>query len=1014
MRRKLLSLGLALIMVLSLCPTPARAGSMYALSFTDSEDKDSSTGNYTDNFYEVKGTWSWDSASKTLTLSGAEITGPDASGLYFNCDATVYLTEGTVNTITVGDGALEAAGHTLTITGGGALNIQTSRSFRAVGADNFILESGNVTVRSNDDAIEAANVTVNGGNISISVGAIKSADNSSLAGTGISCTGTLAMTGGALTINTTRGADEHGRQLSDDEDGFLTYDTRPIRANDMRITGGRLRVTDPDAQVKIDRCNVSVRNALVLKNCTVELIAGSTNLPSAQEREIGLIQPKSVEIDTASVLMDRFLITLRGTDPAPDDHNNLLFFSLKNVQVGEYYVLTSTDTREDRIERIYGNITPATAGQTPLTEAMFTVDTSAAAYTGQPIAGRVSSASLREGTDYTVSYSNNTDVGTATVTVTGAGSYTGTLTYTFPITKADLPAETARQTVKKQVPMAEATTGNRVDIGALLPENRGETTYTAVSGSNIYLQNVQVGADGILTYDTAPAAAPTTVTITVTAEMARYSDAVVEVSVELVDGIPIEITGVQAADASYNGSAHAGYTGTPAAAGYSGSFTYTYAGQDAAVLTAAPVDAGSYTVTIRPDTDGYLGELVLSFTVRKAVITGTPTCDTVQSAVGLRSVGLYPPAGGFRLGNTGAVVDGQLTWVEDRTIEQGTAFGWVFTPTGTVSNYEQKSGFLIPWPAAPVAPSRPGSGGSSDSRKETTTTTTNADGSVTRTVTDTVTGTVTETTTEKNGTKTVVETKKDGTITTTVSIGERAGSRVVLPVETPRGSTVKITGVRKSTEVRIPVQRMTGGTVAVLVSGGEERILPTAAATGSSLVLRIDGGITLRIEDNSKTFADVAGTYWARDAVDFVSSRELFNGTAPAAFTPAAPMTRQMLMTVLARLDGEDTSGDAYGKGMAWATRRGISDGSNPTGTVSREQLAAMLYRYAGASAGYGDLSRFADSEKVSAYAREAMSWAVEQGILTGKAGNLLDPAGQATRAEVAAMLHRYILAMYS
>lgn len=1014
MRRKLLSLGLALIMVLSLCPTPARAGSMYALSFTDSEDKDSSTGNYTDNFYEVKGTWSWDSASKTLTLSGAEITGPDASGLYFNCDATVYLTEGTVNTITVGDGALEAAGHTLTITGGGALNIQTSRSFRAVGADNFILESGNVTVRSNDDAIEAANVTVNGGNISISVGAIKSADNSSLAGTGISCTGTLAMTGGALTINTTRGADEHGGQLSDDEDGFLTYDTRPIRANDMRITGGRLRVTDPDAQVKIDRCNVSVRNALVLKNCTVELIAGSTNLPSAQEREIGLIQPKSVEIDTASVLMDRFLITLRGTDPAPDDHNNLLFFSLKNVQVGEYYVLTSTDTREDRIERIYGNITPATAGQTPLTEAMFTVDTSAAAYTGQPIAGRVSSASLREGTDYTVSYSNNTDVGTATVTVTGAGSYTGTLTYTFPITKADLPAETARQTVKKQVPMAEATTGNRVDIGALLPENRGETTYTAVSGSNIYLQNVQVGADGILTYDTAPATAPTTVTITVTAEMARYSDAVVEVSVELVDGIPIEITGVQAADASYNGSAHAGYTGTPAAAGYSGGFTYTYAGQDAAVLTAAPVDAGSYTVTIRPDTDGYLGELVLSFTVRKAVITGTPTCDTVQSAVGLRSVGLYPPAGGFRLGNTGAVVDGQLTWVEDRTIEQGTAFGWVFTPTGTVSNYEQKSGFLIPWPAAPVAPSRPGSGGSSDSRKETTTTTTNADGSVTRTVTDTVTGTVTETTTEKNGTKTVVETKKDGTITTTVSIGERAGSRVVLPVETPRGSTVKITGVRKSTEVRIPVQRMTGGTVAVLVSGGEERILPTAAATGSSLVLRIDGGITLRIEDNSKTFADVAGTYWARDAVDFVSSRELFNGTAPAAFTPAAPMTRQMLMTVLARLDGEDTSGDAYGKGMAWATRRGISDGSNPTGTVSREQLAAMLYRYAGASAGYGDLSRFADSEKVSAYAREAMSWAVEQGILTGKAGNLLDPAGQATRAEVATMLHRYILAMYS
>lgn len=1011
MRRKLLSLGLALIMVLSLCPTPARAGSMYALSFTDSEDKDSSTGNYTDNFYEVKGTWSWDSASKTLTLSGAEITGPNASGLYFNCDATVYLAEGTVNTIIVGDGALEASGHTLTVTGGGTLDIQTSRGFRAVGADNFIMESGNVTVRSNDDAIEAANVTVNGGNISISVGSIKSADNSSLAGTGIFCTGTLDMTGGSLTINTTRGADEHG-QPSDDGNGILTYDTCPIRANDMRITGGRLRVTDPDAQVEVDMCNVSVRNALVLKNCAVELIAGNTNPPDPQEMEIGIVQSQRVEIDAASVLMNRFSIERRGTDPAPDDRDNLLFFSLKNVQVGKYYVLTSTDTGTDRVERIYGNITPATAGQTPLTEAMFTVDTSAAAYTGQPIAGRVSSASLREGTDYTVSYSNNTDVGTATVTVTGAGSYTGTLTYTFPITKADLPAETARQTVKKQVPMAEATTGNRVDIGALLPENRGETTYTAVSGGNIYLQNVQVGADGILTYDTAPAAAPTTVTITVTAEMARYSDAVVEISVELVDGIPIEITGVQAADASYNGSAHAGYTGTPAAAGYSGGFTYTYAGQDAAVLTAAPVDAGSYTVTIRPDTDGYLGERVLSFTVRKAVITGTPTCDTVQSAVGLRSVGLYPPAGGFRLGNTGAVVDGQLTWVEDRTIEQGTAFGWVFTPTGTVSNYEQKSGFLIPWPAA-VNPSRPSGGSGSSGKPQETTTTTNADGSITRTVTDKATGTITETTTEKNGTKTVVETKGDGTVTTTVSIGERAGSRVVLPVETPRDSTVKITGVRKPTYVRIPVQRITGGTVAVLVSGGAERILPAAVSSGEGLTLRIDSGVTLRITDNSKVFQDVPGGHWAQDAVNFVSSRELFNGTAPAVFTPAAPMTRQMLMTVLARLDGEDTSGDAYGKGMAWAVGKGISDGSNPTGTISREQLAAMLYRYAGASAVQGDLSRFTDSEKVSGYAVDAVRWAVEQGILTGKAGDLLDPAGPATRAEVATMLYRYILSMY-
>lgn len=1012
MRRKLLSLGLALIMVLSLCPTPARAGSMYALSFTDSEDKDSSTGNYTDNFYEVKGTWSWDSASKTLTLSGTEITGPNASGLYFNCDATVYLAEGTVNTIIVGDGALEASGHSLTITGSGTLNIQTSREMPAIETNRLLIESGNLTIRSTgyESAVHVTDMTMSGGNVDISArgSAIGPFPSGSTPNSDIS----LTMTGGSLTANVIRNETDHGKW--NDDGSSTSFVICPISVESMHITGGKLKVTDPDAYKRIDTCDIYLSNSMVLKDCFVELSAGSTDYDFG---DFNFIHANNIEIDSATVLLKNFAITISGEDMAPDDDETLLLFSLKNVQVegNGYYIYHDQpidDLRTGRSEWIFRNITPATAGQTPLTEAMFTVDTSAAAYTGQPIAGRVSSASLREGTDYTVSYSNNTDVGTATVTVTGAGSYTGTLTYTFPITKADLPAETARQAVKKQVPMAEATTGNRVDIGALLPENRGETTYTAVSGSNIYLQNVQVGADGILTYDTAPAAAPTTVTITVTAEMARYSDAVVEVSVELVDGIPIEITGVQAADASYNGSAHAGYTGTPAAAGYSGGFTCTYAGQDAAVLTAAPVDAGSYTVTIRPDTDGYLGERVLSFTVRKAVITGTPTCDTVQSAVGLRSVGLYPPAGGFRLGNTGAVVDGQLTWVEDRTIEQGTAFGWVFTPTGTVSNYEQKSGFLIPWPAA-VNPSRPSGGSGSSGKPQETTTTTNADGSITRTVTDKATGTITETTTEKNGTKTVVETKGDGTVTTTVSIGERAGSRVVLPVETPRDSTVKITGVRKPTYVRIPVQRITGGTVAVLVSGGAERILPAAVSSGEGLTLRIDSGVTLRITDNSKVFQDVPGGHWAQDAVNFVSSRELFNGTAPAVFTPAAPMTRQMLMTVLARLDGEDTSGDAYGKGMAWAVGKGISDGSNPTGTISREQLAAMLYRYAGASAVQGDLSRFTDSEKVSGYAVDAVRWAVEQGILTGKASDLLDPAGPATRAEVATMLYRYILSMY-
>ena len=94
---------------------------------------------------------------------------------------------------------------------------------------------------------------------------------------------------------------------------------------------------------------------------------------------------------------------------------------------------------------------------------------------------------------------------------------------------------------------------------------------------------------------------------------------------------------------------------------------------------------------------------------------------------------------------------------------------------------------------------------------------------------------------------------------------------------------------------------------------------------------------------------------------------------------------------------------------VAWAKENGISDGSAPNGSITREQLAVMLYRASGADAGSAELSAFADSKAVSSWAAEALSWAVEQGVITGKKGNLLDPGGTASRAEVAVMLQRYL-----
>jgi hypothetical protein len=175
-------------------------------------------------------------------------------------------------------------------------------------------------------------------------------------------------------------------------------------------------------------------------------------------------------------------------------------------------------------------------------------------------------------------------------------------------------------------------------------------------------------------------------------------------------------------------------------------------------------------------------------------------------------------------------------------------------------------------------------------------------------------------------------------------------------------------------------------------------------------------------------FADVRN-HWAYDAIDFVISNGLFNGVSDADFAPDSTMTRAMFATVLARYaggtaDGKASFGDVpagkwYTDGVLWAAENGIvsgvgNDSFDPNGSVTREQLAIMLYSYAKYAEsdinGIGDLSAFGDGENVSAWAEEAMKWAVSNGLISGKPGGLLDPKGTATRAEVATILQRFIM----
>lgn len=365
-----------------------------------------------------------------------------------------------------------------------------------------------------------------------------------------------------------------------------------------------------------------------------------------------------------------------------------------------------------------------------------------------------------------------------------------------------------------------------------------------------------------------------------------------------------------------------------------------------------------------------------------------------------------------------------------------------------------------------------GSSGGSSSSGNKTETERNPDGSTTTTVTR-PNGTVTETTRNPDGSREVVETRTDGTVTTTttdtagnrtqvvertdgsstttidradgtastttvtesgqveasvtlsrdaVETAEADGQAAVLPmpsvpVTSDRSSAAAVTvelpaGITTS-KVEIPVEDVTPGTVAVAVlPDGTEQVIRTTQSTENGLILTVEGEATVKIVDNSTDFTDVPGSHWAADAVAFVSARELFNGTSAQTFSPNAPTTRAQLMTVLARLDGADASGsNALQQGIAWAVESGISNGSDPGAAISRQQLVTMLYRYAGSPATEYVLD-YPDTAQVSAYATDAMRWAVENGIINGTSDGMLDPYGAATRSQMAAIVMRYYALM--
>lgn len=422
-------------------------------------------------------------------------------------------------------------------------------------------------------------------------------------------------------------------------------------------------------------------------------------------------------------------------------------------------------------------------------------------------------------------------------------------------------------------------------------------------------------------------------------------------------------------------------------------------------------NAGSHFVTLKftPTDSGYITiEQTIVVTIEKATIALTASDISASAGTFLSSVEYgYSSTGLVSRDHLKNIVYTLSPEVSGNTLTSGNTYEISMTADvvdAQMGNYESISftdGTLTVTSAGSSTGtgSTGSSGGSLDSTDDSTTeddttvdtsndgTYSNDDGSTTTVVTDVETG--------------------DMTIKTAYGSGV-----VVEQTTTAKGEiTADITGITTSTEVLIAYfDEVSVTEVAVIVyADGTEEIIKQSVPTDDGLMVTLSEDATIKVIDNAKSFSDVATGQWYSDEIAFVTAREIFNGTGDSTFDLTAKMSRAMLWTVLFRYDGgaEANTSSWYADAQEWSIENNISDGTDPNGEMTREQLATILYRYEGSPAVYINPNATIDS---SSWAEAAMSWAVEQGIFQGD-GSTYNPQGNASRAEVAVVLARYMQA---
>ena len=617
---------------------------------------------------------------------------------------------------------------------------------------------------------------------------------------------------------------------------------------------------------------------------------------------------------------------------------------------------------------------------------------------------------LRENTDYTVVVTPRTDAGSYTLTINGMGNYTGTATSNWKIT----PKTVTNPTIKlSSGPFTY--TGQKIEpTVTVMDEGK---TIPASEYTVSYENNTNAGTAKIILKDN---------------DVGNY---IVSGGAEFtIDKAQATCTPPTANDLTYNGTAQQLFGPGSTQDGTLVYSMHRYGGY-VEYGNFCATSAKNYTIwyKVRGDSNHTMSEVnSITVTIKPAPLTVTAKDRSayVGSAVPTLPTELVE--------NTDYTVTGLFK--EDK-LTKTPKLSYVATPDMSkvgefvvnISEADAGSNYTITYvPGKLTITTRPSSGGSGNTGTKTDTvknpdgsttkTETKADGSKTETTTATTPGGSTGSTVTKTDTKGNSQTEANAKLSDRdVKEAQEKGEAVTVPVKEIKAAKdanaaakikIDVPSNADKTTVEIPVENVTSGTVAVIVhEDGTEELVKDSKPTERGVQLELSGSTTVKIIDNSKTFDDTKD-HWSQDEVNFVAARELFNGVGGNQFGVSQPMTRGMVNTVLARLAGVDTTpgqGQAwYEVGTDWAKKNGISDGTNPTAPVTREQLATLLYRYAGSPSVSGTLHA-ADAASVSDYAEDALLWANQNGIVNGVGSNTIAPKDNAQRAQVAAMLARYL-----